>query len=350
MFSRLVTTADNRLASELSNVFSSLVTETDHEDGLPHTQTNTRGDTSVETLEAVSLVNVLEGLGNSQVLGSVGINSLGLHLDSNDLNRLVPSRKTTTNGGSNDLFKNVELLAIVLAGNLSNSLLTKTGKTETGAPVSALANGNSVDTLVNTSDTLLSVDILENLKGSGNLDAANSSGLVTGDLNSLHACAETHGHVGLGETTNHTTGDTSSKVSKAKVGLCSVFSLNGDEKQNSALGRSFDPGPGDKTLVKSKETTTAPDTSDGSEEGVATVGSHGGLDDLQGLTKRGDSAGLLVQFSLGGANWCKLRVVMVNILDQIQASTKQNVGEVNWLSFEFLGRHVCDDREIKNCV
>ena len=41
---------------------------------------------------------------------------------------------------------------------------------------------------------------------------------------------------------------------------------------------------------------------------------------------------------------------MVNILDQIQASTKQNVGEVNWLSFEFLGRHVCDDREIKNCV
>jgi hypothetical protein len=40
-------------------------------------------------------------------------------------------------------------------------------------------------------------------------------------------------------------------------------------------------------------------------------------------------------------------VIVVGILDQIQTSTKQNVGKVNWLSFDFLGRHVCDDRDVK---
>jgi len=74
------------------------VTQSNHADGLPDTKADTRSDSPVQTLDTVGLVDVLEGLGDGQVLGPVGVILLALHLDANDLNWLVPGGQSTSQG------------------------------------------------------------------------------------------------------------------------------------------------------------------------------------------------------------------------------------------------------------
>jgi hypothetical protein len=71
---------------------------------------------------------------------------------------------------------------------------------------------------------------------------------VLGDLNRLHASAETHGSVGLSETTSHTAGNTRNEVVGAGVAGVEL-GLGCDEEEDGALGGCFDPSPGDETLV-----------------------------------------------------------------------------------------------------
>ena len=71
---------------------------------------------------------------------------------------------------------------------------------------------------------------------------------MLGDLDGLHAGAETHGGVGLGYTTSDTTDDATTEL--AGTGAASiVFGFGGDEEEDGALGGSFNPSPRDKTLV-----------------------------------------------------------------------------------------------------
>lgn len=290
------------LAGELLYVLFGYVTKSDHANGLPDTQTDTGSDTTVETLHAVLLVDVLEGLADSHVLGTVGVLLLALHLDADDLDGLVPGRKTTTKSRSEDLLRDTELLAVLLTSSLTDTSLGDTGQTKARAPVGDLADGDGVDALVDTADTLLTVDVHECLHSARRLDASRRH-LVLGDLNRLHASAETHGSVGLGETTSHTAGNTRNEVVGAGVAGVEL-GLGCDEEEDGALGGCFDPSPGDETLVDcarvmsavvtrevavrrltAKDTTTAPDAADGSCHAVGTVSSHGRLYDFQGLTQ-----------------------------------------------------------------
>lgn len=54
----------------------------DHADGLPRAETNSGADASVETLDAVGLVDVLEGVEDRLLCGAGGVHRLerGLHL------------------------------------------------------------------------------------------------------------------------------------------------------------------------------------------------------------------------------------------------------------------------------
>jgi hypothetical protein len=237
----------HRLTRERLYVLFRNVTKSNHADGLPDAQTDTGGDTTVETLHTVLRVDVLESLADSHVLGTVGILLLALHLDTDDLDRLVPGGETTTKGGSEDLLGSTKLLTVLLASSLADTRLGDTGQTEAGAPVGDLAYGDGVDALVDTADTLSTVNVHECLHGAWGLDASRRH-LVLCDLNSLHASAETHGSVGLGETTDHTTGDTRNEVVGAGVAGVEL-GLGCDEEEDGALGGSFDPSPGDETLV-----------------------------------------------------------------------------------------------------
>jgi hypothetical protein len=201
---------------------------------LPNAQTDTGSDTTVETLHAVLRVDVLESLADSHVLGTVGILLLALHLDTDDLDRLVPGGKTTTEGGSEDLLRSTELLTVLLASNTADTRLGDTGETKARAPVGDLTDGDSVDALVDTLDALGTVNVHECLHGAWRLDASRRH-LVLCNLNRLHASAETHGSVGLGKTTDHTTGDTRNEVVGAGVARVEL-GLGCDEEKDGSLG------------------------------------------------------------------------------------------------------------------
>lgn len=219
------------------------VTKSDHAHGLPNTETDTRSDTAVEAAEAILAVNVPESVADGHLLGPVGVLLLALHFDADDLDRLVPSAETTTETGSNDLLESRELLAGILAGGAADPALGETAETKTGSPIGHLADSDGVDTLVDAGDTLLAIDIHEGGKGGLGLDAGGSL-LVLGDLDRLHAGAEAHGGVGLGDTTGDTTDDATTEfVGAVAAGI--VLGFGGDKEQNSTLGGGLNPGPGD---------------------------------------------------------------------------------------------------------
>lgn len=226
---------------------NSHITKGNHAHGLPDTQADTGGDATVETLETVVLVDVLGSVADSHLLGSVGILLLALHLDTDDLNGLIPGRETTTEGTGSDLFESRELVAVLLAGDAPDPTLSKTAETETGTPVGHLSDSDSIDTLVDTANTIGAVDGCKSLEGGLRLDTS-SKLLVLGDLSSLHAGAETHGGICLSDTTGNTTNDTTTELrGSGDTGV--VLGLGGDEQEDGTLGGSFNPGPGDETLV-----------------------------------------------------------------------------------------------------
>lgn len=192
-------------------------------------------------------VNVLESFSNSQVLRTIGIIFLALHFHTDDLDRLIPCGETATESRSCDFLNCAQFLTVFLSGSFADTILCKTRQTKSGTPVCDLSNGHSVDTLIDTSDTLFSVNVGKGLESARRLDALGGK-FVLGDLDRLHAGTETHGSVSLRKTTGHTTYDTGSEVPCAE-GLGSIFGFRGDEKQDGTFRRGFDPGPRNETLI-----------------------------------------------------------------------------------------------------
>lgn len=245
--SRKLVLRGDLLTGELLDIGLCHVTHGHHAYGLPDTETDTRGQTTVQTADAVGVVDVLEGVADSHLLGPVGVVLLGLHFDTDDLNGLVPCGQTTTQRTGQDLLPRGQLLSFRLAVGLADTLLGQTRQTEARAPVGHLANGDGVDTTVDTADTLTAVDVHEGGPGAlGSL--AGGGSLVLGDLDRLHASAEAHGGIGLRDTTGDTTGNTTDKLGTAS-GAGVVLGLGGDEQEDGTLGGSLNPGPGDQTLV-----------------------------------------------------------------------------------------------------
>jgi hypothetical protein len=207
---------------------------------LPDTKTNSGSDASVETLDTVLRVNIFGGLGDSEILWAVWIDGLRLHLDTDNLNRLVPGGETTTEGRGKDLLPHSEGLAVLLSGQLADLAFGETGQSEAGSPVGHLADGDCVDSLVDSGNTFLSVDFSKDCEGAWWLDTGGGD-LVTGDLDGLHAGAESHGCVGLSYTTDNTSGDTGKEgLGAERAGI--VFGFGGNEEENGSLSRGFNPG------------------------------------------------------------------------------------------------------------
>lgn len=223
------------------------ITHSNHANSLPNAESNTRNNATVQASKTVLAVDILESLSDGKVRRSVWIRSLALHLHTDNLDRLVPCGKTTTKGRCQNLLECAELGSLLLVGHLADTVLGQTRQTETRTPVGHLADGDCVDTLVDTLDTLLAVDVHESNECGWWLDAG-SSHLRLCDLDGLHASAEAHSGVRLCDTTSNTSRDTSCEVTSTK-GASIVLGLRCDEEENGTLGGSFDPSPWDKTLV-----------------------------------------------------------------------------------------------------
>ena len=119
----------NTLACRLLHQLLGNITKRDHAHRLPDTQPDSGSHTTVETLDARSLVDVAEGVADGHLLGTVRVLLLGLHLHAYDFDGLVPGGKTTTEGGGEDLLRDGEFLRVVgLAGRGADAVLTVKGK------------------------------------------------------------------------------------------------------------------------------------------------------------------------------------------------------------------------------
>jgi hypothetical protein len=112
------------------------------------------------------------------------------HLDPDDLDRLVPRSEGTSDRTGEDLVHRTKLLSLLDPLDVSQRRLGQSSESESRSPVGGLSNRHSVDTLVDTGETFPSVDVHEDLEGRLG-GGANSSLLVSRDLDSLHTCAET---------------------------------------------------------------------------------------------------------------------------------------------------------------
>ena len=277
MFSLLI--VPDHLTSLASGLFDHLlgdITQSNHANSLPNAQSNARSNTTVETLETVLRVDISEGAADGHLLRPVGVVLLALHLDTHDLDRLVPGGQSTTERTRGDLLDRAEFLPVLLAGELADLALGNTRQSEARAPVGDLAHRDGVDALVDTLDTFGAVDLHERLHRARWL-AAGQRFLVFRDLDCFHAGAETHGCVGLSQATDHTAGNTADEVVGSR-NACVVLGFGGYEEQDCAFRRGFDPGPRDQSLVDcagqiavleeneyvrtAKDTTTAPDAAD----------------------------------------------------------------------------------------
>lgn len=218
-----------------------------HANCLPNAQSDTGYHTTVQALDPILGVDVGQGVPDSHLRRSVGVHSLALHLDADDLDGLVPRAETTTQTGCENLLPRAQLGVFLLPGSPADALLCQTAETETRSPVRHLADGDGVDSLVDALDALLPVDVHEGGKGALGRDTCCSQ-LRLGDLDGLHAGAETHGRICLRNTTHDTSTDTSSEITGTE-GACVVFGFGGHEEEDGALGGCFNPGPGDETLV-----------------------------------------------------------------------------------------------------
>lgn len=220
---------------------------THHADCLPDAKHDPRRDTTVQTLQTILLVDVLERSANTHVLGSVGILLLALHLDADDLDRLIPGTQTTTKSTRDNLLGRRELLARVLASQAPDLVLGQTRQTKARAPIGDLTNSDGIYSLVDARDTLSAVNVHEGRHCTRRLDPRCGS-LVLGDLDRLHTGAETHGCVRLSETADHASGDAGSEGASSK-GAGIILRLGGYEEKDGAFGRGFNPGPWNQTLV-----------------------------------------------------------------------------------------------------
>jgi hypothetical protein len=223
------------------------ITQSNHADRLPNAKTNARSNATVQALHTVVSIDVSRRLTDGQVLRTVRVHGLALHLDADDLDGLVPRGQTTTKRRREDLLHDAELLALLFARDPADACFSNTRETETRAPVGDLADRNGVDTLVDTANAFLAPDLHEGLHSARRLHAGRRD-FVFCDLHRLHARAETHSRVGLGKTTDHTARDTRDEVVGAE-GLGVELGLGGDEEEDSTLGGGFNPGPGNETLV-----------------------------------------------------------------------------------------------------
>ena len=128
-------------------------------------------------------------------------------LNADDLNGLVPSGQSTTNGRSGNLLQCTQLIVFGLTLGFPDEGFSETRETHAGreldtkhhprcshnapgAPVSTLAYCDSVHTLVDTPNTLSTVDVSEHGPSRWRVDTGHGL-LVTRDLSRFHACTET---------------------------------------------------------------------------------------------------------------------------------------------------------------
>ena len=186
------------------------ITQGNHANRLPNAEPNAWGNAPIQPLETIIRIDVLCSSCNRHLLRAIRILLLALHLNTDDLNWLIPSAEATAQGTSGDLLDHGELLMLTFPSRLPDARLSNTAEAEAGAPVRDLAHSDGIDTLIDAANALGAPDLHECLHCARRL-LPRRGHLVLGDLDCLHAGTEAHGRVGLRQTADHTTRNTANE-------------------------------------------------------------------------------------------------------------------------------------------
>ncbi|RUS25335.1 hypothetical protein BC938DRAFT_472317 [Jimgerdemannia flammicorona] len=135
------------------------LTKRDHTNCLPHSKPDPRHDAPIEPLDTILGVNPLGRCGDGELLGPSDGLDLGLHLNANDFDGLIPAGQRAGGGRRQNLVER----GLALGG----VDVIATRQTEAGGPVRALTYRHGVHALVDTTDALAAVDVRGDFPGRG---------------------------------------------------------------------------------------------------------------------------------------------------------------------------------------
>lgn len=237
----------DRLARDLLHHLLGHIPQCDHTHRLPHAQPNAWRHAPVQALHPVALVDIPRRSADRHLLRPIRIVRLALHLHANHLNRLVPRAQPTTNRACCDLLDHAQLVALRLPCDVPDPRLSDPAEPKPAPPIRHLPDRDRVDALVNAPNTFRAINAHERLDRAGHT-CARGRGLVSRDLDRLHARAEAHCGVGLREAAAHAADDAADEGGGAG-GAGVEFDFGRDEEEDGAFCGGFDPGPGDQSLV-----------------------------------------------------------------------------------------------------
>jgi hypothetical protein len=93
------------------------------------------------------------------------LNKITTHLNSDDLDGLVPRRERATNGARENLIERTKTFTLLDPLDIPQGRFGETGKAHSGTPIGCLSDSDGVDTLVDTGNTLATIDVHEHLEG-----------------------------------------------------------------------------------------------------------------------------------------------------------------------------------------
>ncbi|GAO46274.1 hypothetical protein G7K_0507-t1 [Saitoella complicata NRRL Y-17804] len=282
----------NHLASSSSNLMTNRVLtrhlldipprnirKTNHTNRLPNTQPNPGRNTPIQPLHTIILINIPKRTPNRHLRRTIRVSLRTLHLNPNNLNRLIPRTQPTTNNTRSNPFGRRQLFAVFFVRGFTDPAFRETRESDTRAPVCALSDGDGVDAFVDSADSFAAVDVEEGVHRAWGFHACRGD-FVAGDFDCFHTCAESHlcrsvtnRRVGLRDTTTHTTEHTRQEGIRTRS-LRRILQLTRSKQQHSSLRRSLNPGPWDQTLVETLDTTTPPSLLERGNDVVLAVCGH----------------------------------------------------------------------------
>lgn len=118
--------SSNTLTRQLLHRLLRNITQSNHTHSLPDSQTNSRRNTTVQTLDSTLLVNVSESISHSHFLWAIRVVGFGLHFYAHDFDGLVPGGETSSKGRGEDAFGSGEFLGgIGFAGEAADAVLAE---------------------------------------------------------------------------------------------------------------------------------------------------------------------------------------------------------------------------------
>lgn len=223
--------------------FLSHVSKRHHAHSLPDSETDAWRDSAVQAPYPTLRIYVPERAANTELCGAIGIGLLALHFYPNHLDGLVPARQSTSNARGQYLLNNTESLLSPFVVGSADRIFNQSREAEPRPPIGDLPNCYSIDSFVNSSQSLRPKHRDKCLQGTRGFQPRCRL-LLSSNFRCLHTGTEPDRCVCLGRTTDHASCDAGQKLGGPDCPRM-ILDFGGHKEQNRAFRGRFNPGPWD---------------------------------------------------------------------------------------------------------